>query len=224
MTVPHVIIIGADKGGTGKTTVARALVDYFIAKQLTWRAVDTEAPLGVVKRFYPEKTMVVDLTRSDGQMAVFDTLRTAAITIIDVRAGLLSPTLATLAEIGFLDGIAEGKLRITVMHVLGSTQASLSEIASTAKLVAGAKHFLVKNHINDASYLGLTEEMRTRAAGLIEIAKLNELAAEYVDTAGIGFDHFCRIEGNSAVMRGYVKSWLSRVFKQFDDAKLSEMN
>lgn len=29
---PAVIIVGADKGGVGKTTVARTMLDYFAAK------------------------------------------------------------------------------------------------------------------------------------------------------------------------------------------------
>ena len=35
MAKPAVIIVGADKGGVGKTTVSRTLLDYFIAHQIT---------------------------------------------------------------------------------------------------------------------------------------------------------------------------------------------
>jgi hypothetical protein len=218
---PLVIIVGADKGGVGKTTISRTLMDYFKAQGAEYRAFDTEAPLGVLKRFYPDKTEVVDLTKSDGQMRVFDTLKNAPITVIDVRAGLLSPTLKTLAEIGFLDGAKEGRLRITVLHILGSTYASFDEIQATAALVPGCKHFLVTNHINDTTYLGLSADMKKAGDGIIDIPKLNELAAEYVDTAGVSFDRFISDDSQSAVMRGYVKSWLGRVFAQFDVAKLN---
>jgi hypothetical protein len=218
--MPLVVIVGADKGGVGKTTIARTLLDYFKAQGVTFRAFDTEAPQGVLKRFFPDNTEVVDLTKSDGQMRVFDTLKTAQVTIIDVRAGLLSPTLRTLAEIGFLNGVREGRLNITVLHVLGSTQASFDEIKAMASLVEGSKHFLVTNHINDTTYLGLSEEMKKAGDGIIDIPKLNELAAEYVDTAGVSFENFIADETNSAVMRGYVKNWLGRVFQQFDAANL----
>ena len=33
MAKPTVILVGADKGGVGKTTVARTLIDYFGAHQ-----------------------------------------------------------------------------------------------------------------------------------------------------------------------------------------------
>ena len=41
MAKPAVIIVGADKGGVGKTTVARTLLDYFTAHQIATRAFDT---------------------------------------------------------------------------------------------------------------------------------------------------------------------------------------
>jgi hypothetical protein len=220
---PHIIFAGSDKGGVGKTTIARALADYYTAKGLQWRGFDTESPLGNLKRFYPDQTEIVDFTRSDGQMTALDTLRSAAVTIIDLRAGLLSPTLKMLGEIGFLNAVAEGKLRITLLHVLGSVHASFAEIASTVQLARAAKLILVKNHANDASYLGLSDDMKKSGAGMIEIPKLNDLAAEHVDAAGVGFDHFCRNESNSLVLSGYVRSWLAGVFKQFDSAKLNEV-
>src|ERR1019366_5963466 len=201
---PLVIIVGADKGGVGKTMISRTLMDYYKAQGAEYRAFDTEAPLGVLKRFHFNKTEVVDLTKSDGQMRVFDTLKDAQVTIIDVRAGLLSPTLKTLAEIGFLDGVKEGRLKITVLHVLGSTQASFDEIKAIAELVEGSKHYLVVNHVNDASYLGLSDAMKKIGEGVIDIGKLNELAAEHVDDVGIGFETFASDEKQSAVLRGYV--------------------
>ena len=48
MAKPTVIIVGADKGGVGKTTVARTLLDYFTAHQIPARAFDTEAPKGTL--------------------------------------------------------------------------------------------------------------------------------------------------------------------------------
>src|SRR6202795_4162893 len=74
MAKPAVIIVGADKGGVGKTTVARTLLDYFIAHQVPTRAFDTEAPRGTLKRFHPEVTEVVDMTVIADQMKIFDTL------------------------------------------------------------------------------------------------------------------------------------------------------
>ena len=58
MAKPAVVLIGADKGGVGKTTVARTLLDYFVAHQVEVRAFDTEVLRGTLKRFHPERTEI----------------------------------------------------------------------------------------------------------------------------------------------------------------------
>src|SRR5438874_13256621 len=92
MAKPVVIVVGADKGGVGKTTVSRTLLDYFSANNVPTRAFDTESPRGTLKRFHPEITEIVDMTTTSDQMKIFDTLNAGtSVTVIDVRAGLLSP-------------------------------------------------------------------------------------------------------------------------------------
>jgi hypothetical protein len=136
MAKPQVVIVGADKGGVGKTTVSRILLDFYEDRGVRTRAFDTETPVGVLKRFHPAVTEIVDLTHTDGQVAVFDNLHVAPVTLIDIRAGLLSPSLKLLGELGFLSMSREGKLDVKVLHVIGSTVASFNEIAATAALSA----------------------------------------------------------------------------------------
>ena len=100
MAKPAVILVGADKGGVGKTTVSRALLDYFIAHNIPTRAFDTESPKGTLRRFHPDVTEVVDMHSTADQMKIFDTLSNtdAQVTVIDIRAGLLSTTLRSLRD------------------------------------------------------------------------------------------------------------------------------
>jgi MinD-like ATPase involved in chromosome partitioning or flagellar assembly len=91
MARPAVILVGADKGGVGKTTVSRTLLDYFASRKVPTRAFDTECPRGTLNRFHPDITDVVDVTSVPDQMKIFDTIESSAaqITLIDVRAGLM---------------------------------------------------------------------------------------------------------------------------------------
>ena len=139
MSKPAVIIVGADKGGVGKTTVTRTLLDYFSARKIPTRAFDTEVPKGTLKRFHPEITDVVDVTRIPDQMKIFDTLSDSAVTVIDVRAGLLTPTLVALRDIGFIDAANKGQITFSVFHILGPSIASLDEIADTADYMTDAE-------------------------------------------------------------------------------------
>src|ERR1700761_5265210 len=101
MAKPAVVVVGADKGGVGKTTVSRTLLDYFSANNVQTRAFDTESPRGTLKRFHPDITEIVD-TRPTADKKKLSDPRTApspSVTVIDVRAGLLSPALASLRDI-----------------------------------------------------------------------------------------------------------------------------
>jgi hypothetical protein len=206
---PSLIIVGADKGGVGKTTLTRALIDYLDANGVANRAFDTEneVPGGVLKRFFPDRVEIVDLADSDGQMRVFDTLG-ANVTVIDIRAGLLSPTLKMLAEIGFLD---PARFSITVLHVVGNNQQSIDEVAPIAERLAGLRHIIVGNRVTDTKF--------AFPPAALDIPMLSARAAEAVDQANAPFSVFAK-GGASAVLSGTVKYWLDRVFAQFKSAQL----
>ncbi len=238
MAKPAVILVGADKGGVGKTTVARTLIDYFGAHQTSIRAFDTEWPRGTLKRFHPELTEVVDVTSVPDQMKIFDTLGSAdaKVTVIDVRAGLLSPTLQALTDIGFLESAKKGQITFAVFHILGPSIASLEEIAETARVMGDANYFLVKNFINNTTFFDWdpatynTYFNKIKDAHEITIPKLNEMACEQVELASVPYVSFVANkagDGESAnysfVLRGYVRHWLGNVWAEFDRVKLIDM-
>jgi hypothetical protein len=238
MARPTVILVGADKGGVGKTTVARTLLDYFGAHQVPVRAFDTESPRGTLKRFHPAATEVVDVTAVADQMKIFDTLGSAdaRVTVIDVRAGLLSETLQVLTDIGFIESARKGQITFAVFHILGPSIASLEEIAETAKSVGDANYYLVKNRINDTTFFEWDPATynsyfkQIRGAAEISIPKLNEMACEQVEIASQPFVSFIANKNGkgepanySFVLRGYVRHWLGNVWSEYDRAKLIDL-
>ena len=238
MAKPAVIIVGADKGGVGKTTVSRTLLDYFIAHQVPTRAFDTEAPRGTLKRFHPDITEVVDMTPIPDQMKIFDTLNSAeaAVTVIDVRAGLMSPTLKALRDIGFIEAAKKGQITFAVFHILGPSIASLDEIAETATYLDDANYFLVKNFINNTHFFEWDEATynsyfnKIKDAVEITIPKLNEMACEQVELASVPYLTFIankKQNGEPAaysfVLRGYVRHWLGNVWAEYDRIALADL-
>src|SRR5664279_2539805 len=238
MARPAVILVGADKGGVGKTTVARTLLDYFGAHSTPTRAFDTESPRGTLKRFHPTVTEIVDVTEVPDQMKIFDTLGNAEakVTVIDIRAGLLSSTLQALDDIGFIESAKKGQITFAVFHILGPSIASLQEIAETARFVGDASYFLVKNHINETSFFEWDPATynsyfkQIKGAEEITIPKLNEMACEQVELSSVPYVSFvanksARSEpaNNSFVLRGYVRHWLGNVWGEFDRVKLVDL-
>jgi hypothetical protein len=238
MAKPAVVLVGADKGGVGKTTVSRTLLDYFAYRKISARAFDTEWPKGTLKRFHPDITDVVDVTAVPDQMKIFDTIESsgAQVTLIDVRAGLMSPTLRALRDIGFLDMAKWNQMTFAVFHILGPSIASLDEIAETAKFLVDARYLLVKNFINNTSFFDWDQTVynsyfnRIPHAVEITVPKLSEMACEQVEISSVPFATFIanrkasgELAANSFVLRGYVRHWLNSVWAEYDRVRLTDM-
>jgi hypothetical protein len=238
MAKPAIILVGADKGGVGKTTVSRTLLDYFTVHHIQTRAFDSEAPKGTLRRFHSDISEIVDVTAIPDQMRIFDTLSTAEanVTVIDVRAGLLSPTLRALRDIGFLDAVKKGQFTFVVFHILGSSIASLNEIEDTSPFTTDAKYFLVKNYFNNTTFFEWDQATHSnyfkklKDAVEITIPKLNEMAYEQVEVASVPFLTFIANKGPkgepanySFVLRGYVRHWLGNVWAEYDRIKLNDI-
>ncbi len=222
MAKPVVVLVGADKGGVGKTTVSRSLLDYLAARKIPTRAFDTEWPRGTLKRFHPDITEVETSS--------------AAVTLIDVRAGIMSSTLNALRNIGFLDAGRKGQLTFALFHILGSSIASLDEIAETSHYLADAKYFLVKNFINNTSFFEWDQATynsyfkQFKDAVEITIPQLSEMAYEQVELVAAPFTNFIANKAanglpanHSFVLRGYVRHWLENVWSEFDRVKFLDL-
>ncbi|APF36220.1 hypothetical protein IMF23_00420 [Chelatococcus daeguensis] len=233
-----VILVGADKGGVGKTTTCRGLLDYLIDRNILPRAFDTETPRGTLQRFHPDITEIVDLSLTAGQMRIIDTLSRTDVkaSVVDVRAGQMGRTLAALRDMGFLEAVAEKRFNFIVLHVLGPSIASLDEIAETAPFTSDAQYFLVKNKVNDTTFFDWSPSTskayfgKVKCAGEITIPKLNEMAYEQVELAGTSFSTFIADKsrdgeeaGHSFVLRGYVRSWLRSVCAEFDRVHFADI-
>ena len=150
---PAVLIVGADKGGVGKTTITRTVLDYVASKNTLARAFDSEFPRGTLKRFHPDVTDIVDVTQAPDQMKMLDTLGTSEVkvSVIDIRAGLLSSTLKAFTDVGFFDAVRAGEFNFLLFHVLGPSISSLDEINEVMPYTGGRNYFAVKNFIDRKS-------------------------------------------------------------------------
>jgi hypothetical protein len=214
--VPLLVIVGADKGGVGKTTVTRALLDYIAKHEPNPRIFDTEPGSGVLKRFFTTAEQV-DPENVVDQMKVFDGLNDSKITVLDIRAGLLSKTLKAMGSIGLFKDVPD-KLNLVVMHVLENTVASLDEIGATSSALAkGGSHILVRNHVSPDGLWNRPDFFKTvDAARVVDVPHLAGPAVEAVDRKGQPFEVFVADERNSRTLRGYVREWLDATYAELD--------
>lgn len=214
-----VILVGADKGGVGKTTVSRCLLDYLNNRAVPYRAFDTQAPNGDLTRFNSD-AKIIDISTIEGQMEVFDGVVDGTVTVVDICAGLLTPTIQALDDAKLLEDVRAGNVNLVLMHVLGPTMASISEVASAARVIGGAKHLLVKNHINKTRFFewdngGASAIFEKYADVTVHVAQLPERACEELQQKGGSFVDYT-VSGPSRTLRGHVATWLSNVWAEFE--------
>ncbi len=229
------ILVGADKGGVGKTTTSRALLDFLARKNILARAFDTENPRGTLKRFYPRITEIIDLDNVAHQMKLLDTIETSAVkvTVVDLKAGNLSNALDIFSRIGVLDAAAAGEFNLALIHVVGPSIASLDEMNEVTAYTKDLSYVVAKNFINETNFFEWDDKTyqkyfaKLSDAKEIEIPKLNEMAYEQVDLAGVAFSDFTANQsakggaGNfSFVLRGYVRKWMADLDNELNGLKL----
>ena len=142
---------------------------------------------------------VIDLQSIDDQMRVFD--RLTGVTLIDVKGGLFTEVLDSLGRTGLLDDVRAGRFNLALLHVLGPSASSLSEMAISEKLGAGAKHLLVKNYVNEGGFKsgrgsafrrlpGQPRRQRrhdpaSRARACTEVQRLGMAFGSFIETSGV---------------------------------------
>ena len=134
-----------------------------------------------------------------------------------------------LEDTGFLDAVHEDEFDFVIFHVLGPSIASLEEIEEIAPYVEDGHYFMVKNHVNDTTFFEwdpITHRKyfeKVETAGEITIPKLNEMSYEQVEIAGTPYSTFVADRtaegdpaGHSFVLRGYVRTWQTKIADEFD--------
>src|SRR6266700_6940757 len=105
--------IGGEKGGVGKSVVARLCAQYCIDKTLPFAAVDADISHGALKRFYGDYTRTIDLAdyeSTDGILTLAS--EEPRRVVVDLPAQSERPLNAWLAEGGILELAAESDVRL----------------------------------------------------------------------------------------------------------------
>jgi hypothetical protein len=133
------------------------------------------------------------------QMRIIDTLSTteSTVTIVDVRAGLLSPTLRALRDIGFLDAVKKGQITFVglshsrLLHRLAERDRGNRAVHRRRQIFPGQElhqqHQLLR--VGSGYPCLLFQEIEGRRQ-ILTIPKLNEMAYEQVELASVPFLSF----------------------------------
>jgi hypothetical protein len=225
--VRRLVIAHGEKGGVGKTTVARVLADYLLARKLPFRAYDAEGSTGQLLRFYPDVTHPIEFTDAASIAPVLDHLMdggSAPLALVDLGARAGKDLKSWLYRGGALEESSAGRLGVTIAYVLGGAVDSVGHLKEClAALRRDVKYLMVKN-LGVASHFAVYDQSHVRqellGAGAQEMAlpPLDSVVFQSVDRASIPFTAFADNVGGpfGYTERRYCRTWLRECFTALD--------
>lgn len=220
--------IGGEKGGVGKSVVARLLCQRFIDRAVPFRAFDADESHGALARHYRDYTTNVDLV----DQASTDEILNAALeedqrVVVDLPAQSDRLLSAWIAEAAVLDLAMESDVGVVFWHVMDDGKPSLHLLGRLLQQHGGrARYCIVKNHgrgtdftLLDASPIAATA--KALGAWILDLPALFPGAMHKIDRADASFwaaannpafgdGAFSRIDQQR------IKVWLRSINQEFD--------
>jgi hypothetical protein len=218
--------IGGEKGGVGKSVVARLLAQFCIDRGIPYTAFDADPSHGALMRFYAGYCRAVDLSSFDSADEVFthaceDGSRRV---LVDLPAQSERPLAAWMEASGIVELAGECKLPIVFWHVMDDGKDSLAMLGRLlGRYGESASYCVVKNlgrgkdfSMFDASAVrGEAERLK---ATILELPELHPPVMQKIDRADASFwaavngpgpnDTFTRLD------RQRVRVWLYRIYER----------
>jgi len=225
----NIHFVGGEKGGVGKSLVARTLAQYFIDKELPFLGFDTDRSHGALMRFYAGYASPVLVDRYENLDAIIE----AAVAepdrriLVDLAAQTHAPLVKWMDESGVLELTAELGLPIHYWHVMDSGKDSVDLLkALLDRFGDRLKYILVLNELrgNDFGIL-LKSGEHARALELgaktLSIKRLHENVINKIDATSSSFwaaknSSDKENAGLGMMERQRVKTWLRDVYQEFD--------
>jgi len=224
--VSHIHFIGGEKGGVGKSVVARVLGQWFIDHSLPFAGIDGDRSHGVLLRSYAEFSQPVDLSEPNSADQIFDrALGADRRVLIDLPAQSMRGLAAWLEGANVLGLAKEMGITLSYWHVTDGGFASVNEIEKAVAFLGDRTlHKVVKNFGRSQDFSQLDEapvmsRLRELDAKFVELPELDGTAMYKVDRLGASFwaaIHGGDTDGLKPLERQRVKLWLDRAYRQID--------
>jgi len=220
--VSHIHFIGGEKGGVGKSVVARLLAQWFIDRSIPFAAVDGDLSHGALVRSYAEFTQAVDLSDPSSADQIIDrALGADRRVLIDLPAQSSRALWAWFSGANVLAFAKEMGVSLSFWHVSDGGFASVGEIEKALDLFGDQlQHKVVKNLGRSKDFSQFEQSNAKRrleqlGGRTLELPELDASAMYKVDRLGSSFwaaVHSTESEGLKPLERQRVRLWLERCY------------
>jgi hypothetical protein len=222
-------LIGGEKGGVGKSLVARVLAQYFIDKGIPFMGFDTDRSHGALLRFYQEfaSAVVVDDYESLDVIVEAAAENPGLRILVDLAAQTHGPIVKWMDESGVLDTVRELGLTLAYWHVMDSGKDSVDLLKKLLdRFGSRLNYIIVLNQLRGETFEIFEQSgEKDRALGLgakiITLRKLHEPVLIKIDAVSSSFwaaqnRSTTEPKGLGLLERQRVKVWIRNFNDQLD--------
>ena len=223
----HIHFVGGEKGGVGKSVVARVLAQRFIDRSIPFAALDADRSSGALLRYYADYTQPLDLTEVESADQIMDrALGADRRVLVDLPAQSARQLWDWFAGANVLEFARDTGIRLSLWHVSDGGFASLSALEQALPLFGNqVQHFLVRNYGRGRDFSQLERSAGRRqlaelSAHVLDLPELDANAMYAIDRLGASYwAAVHRSEGELALKpleRQRVRLWLERCYAGLD--------
>lgn len=229
----NIHLIGGEKGGVGKSLVARVVAQYLIDKKLPFLGFDTDRSHGALMRFYAGFASPVLVDRYE----TLDAIVEAAVeqperrVLVDLAAQTHEPLVKWIDESGVLELADEAGFAIHYWHVMDAGKDSVDLLTRLLdRFGPKLRYVLVLNQVRGDDFSifeqsGEDARARTLGARVICLRHLQDAAINKIDASSSSFWAAQNaadkaITGLGLMDRQRVKTWLRDAYQQLDAAQV----
>jgi hypothetical protein len=192
--VSTVDFIGGEKGGVGKSVVARLVAQYCIDQAIPFAAVDADSSHGTLRRHYADHTRAVDLSRLESADEIIGlATETDRRVVVDLPAQSERLLLSWLADANVIELAREWGVDLTFWHVIDDGKDSVSTLDRLVSRLGSGVHYRVVENRGRGKDFSIFRQSSTHAkvvalgALVIQLPELLPAAMQKIDRSDASF-------------------------------------
>jgi hypothetical protein len=225
----NIHFIGGEKGGVGKSVVARVVAQYLIDRNLPFLGFDTDRSHGSLLRFYSDYASPVVVDRYESLDLIVEAAgdNPDKRILVDLAAQTHDPLVKWMDESGVLEAAGELGFALHYWHVMDSGKDSVDLLKKLLdRFGSRLNYVLVLNQLRGDNFDILDksgEKDRAFALGarVISLRRLHEPVINKIDAGSTSFwaaknKSVTEVKGLGLLERQRVKMWLNHAYEQID--------
>lgn len=226
-------LVGGEKGGVGKSVVARVLCQYLIDHGRSFRAFDADASHPSLVRHYAAQTEAVRLDSFESCDRVLESALEDGTVVVDLPAQSERPLRLWLDDSGVRELAEESELRLVRWHVMDDGKDSLALLRDLTDTSHQASDFVVVRNHGRGRKFDWSDGSSARAAAegaratFVDLPALHPSTMSKIDRIDASFWAACNNRDAelgpclNLLERQRVKIWLKRCYDQIGRAHAS---